>query len=110
LVIFLTYQSRRADWFYRFSGLCLDLLTLGSLASLEWRAPLLALHEGGGRGATLLGSFEVTVVAIVAWNLYAVRQAPELFPNFPFARAMVLVGDSLGHSWVGLLLARCKLR
>jgi hypothetical protein len=96
----------RTDWFYRFSGICLDLLTLGSLAALEWRTPLVALREGGGRGASLLGSFEATVVALLGWNLYAVRQAPELFPNFPFARATVLVGDSLGHSWVGLLLAR----
>ena len=82
----------RTDWFYRFSGICLDLLTLGSLAALEWRTPLVALREGGGRGASLLGSFEATVVALLGWNLYAVRQAPELFPNFPFARATVLVG------------------
>jgi hypothetical protein len=83
-----------------------------------------------------LGAFEVTVIAIIAWNLYAVRKlAPEVhfvfnlhfdidqsinlpksqkllklkikaFPNFPYARATVLVGDNLGHSWVGLLLAR----
>lgn len=34
---------------------------------------------GGGRGASLLGAFEVTVIAIIAWNLYAVRKlAPEV--------------------------------
>ena len=48
---------------------------------------------------------QVTVVFVTAWNLYAVRYlAPQMFPNFPHARAAVLVGDSLGHSWVRLLL------
>ena len=49
------------EWFYRLSGVALDLLTLASLAGLEWAEPLKALRSGGhksGRGADLLGSFE----------------------------------------------------
>jgi hypothetical protein len=57
--------------FYRVSGICLDLLVLGSVSSLEWAEPIRDLREGGGRGASLLGSFELTIIGILAWNLYA---------------------------------------
>ena len=50
---------KSAEWFFRVSGICLDLLTLTSVAGLEWAEPARALREGGGRGASLLGSFEV---------------------------------------------------
>jgi len=50
------------EWFYRVSSLALDLLTLGSLAGLEWKEPLQALvgrdGHASGRGADLVGSFE----------------------------------------------------
>jgi len=50
------------EWFYRVSSLALDLLTLGSLAGLEWKEPLKALvgrdGHASGRGADLVGSFE----------------------------------------------------
>ncbi|CAN0370193.1 unnamed protein product [Discosporangium mesarthrocarpum] len=86
-----------SEWFFRLSGLCLDLMATAAISSIS-TAPIPERY-----GAV----FVAVLMACVAWNVFAfVVLAPRMFPNFWFLRAVTLIGDAMGHSWVGLLLVR----
>jgi len=87
------------DWFMRLCGLMLDLLVISALAKAHPKPNSLeSTHY-------LLCSFFVVICLL--WNLFCfVFVAKYLFPNFWFERALTLTGDSMGHSYTGLLFAR----
>jgi len=77
----------------------LDLLVISALAKAHPKPNSLeSTHY-------LLCSFFVVICLL--WNLFCfIFVAKYLFPNFWFERAVTLTGDSMGHSYTGLLFAR----
>lgn len=89
------------DWFMRICGIMLDLLIVAALAS-----------AGYFPSAHVLPSYtpEIIVMIVVCaiWNVvFVFTMGPHMFPNFWFDRSVVLMGDSMGHAFMGLLFARC---
>lgn len=86
-----------SEWFFRLSGLCLDLMTTAAISSIGFAS----IPE------KFNAAFMLVLLSCVAWNaIVFVVLAPRMFPNFWLLRATALIGDALGHSWVGLLLLR----
>ncbi|CAM9266743.1 unnamed protein product, partial [Phaeothamnion confervicola] len=87
----------RSEWFFRVSGLSLDLLATAAISGITF----VSLEE------QYSVAFIATVLACLAWNaIFFSIAAQRMFPNFWFLRAVTCIGDALGHSWVGLLLVR----
>eukprot|EP00904_Undaria_pinnatifida_P004987 jgi/Undpi1/1618/HiC_scaffold_11.g05008.m1 len=86
-----------SEWFFRLSGLCLDLMTTAAISSIGFAS----IPE------KFNAAFMLVLLSCVAWNaIVFIVLAPRMFPNFWLLRATALIGDALGHSWVGLLLLR----
>ncbi|KAG5189650.1 hypothetical protein JKP88DRAFT_347634 [Tribonema minus] len=87
----------RSEWFFRLSGLCLDLMAVAAIGTIAPRA----LPPGTA------GPFAAVVAACCAWNVAAfLALAPRMFPNHWVSRGGALTADTLGHAWVGLLTVR----
>ena len=89
------------DWFMRVCGLMLDLLVVAALSS-----------AGYFPSANELPSYTPEIVVMIAvcaiWNVtFLFLLGRDMFPNFWFDRSVVLMGDSMGHAFIGLLFARC---
>ncbi|CAN0249544.1 unnamed protein product, partial [Scytosiphon promiscuus] len=93
-----------SEWFFRLSGLCLDLMTTAAISSIGFASIPDKFNA----------AFLLVLLSCVIWNVGVfVILAPRMFPNFWLLRATALIGDALGHSWVGLLLLRsmdCRLQ
>ncbi|CAM9932955.1 unnamed protein product [Pylaiella littoralis] len=86
-----------SEWFFRLSGLCLDLMTTAAISSIGFASIPDKFNA----------AFLLVLLSCVVWNVGVfVVLAPRMFPNFWLLRATALIGDALGHSWVGLLLLR----
>jgi len=87
------------DWFMHMCGLLLDLLVIAALSKA--RPQFDELHQ---THYFLCGVF---VIICVLWNAFCfLFLARSLFPNYWFERALTLAGDSMGHSYTGLLFVR----
>ncbi|CAM9963997.1 unnamed protein product, partial [Ectocarpus sp. 4 AP-2014] len=86
-----------SEWFFRLSGLCLDLMTTAAISSIGFASIPNKFNA----------AFLLVLFSCVLWNVGVfIVLAPRMFPNFWLLRATALIGDALGHSWVGLLLLR----
>eukprot|EP00903_Cladosiphon_okamuranus_P021043 g19335.t1 len=86
-----------SEWFFRLSGLCLDLMTTAAISSIGFASIPDRFNA----------AFLLVLLSCVLWNVGVfIVLAPRMFPNFWLLRATALIGDALGHSWVGLLLLR----
>lgn len=89
----------RREWFMRLCGLMLDMLVIAALSTANPKPK--ALKEAH------YDIVAVFVAACVGWNIFAFFfLARRLFPNFWYERGLTLSGNSLGHSFMGLLFAR----
>lgn len=87
------------DWFMHMCGLMLDLLVIASLSKSHPKPKVMEQTH------YLLCS--IFVVVCLLWNVFCfLYVARSLFPNYWFERALTLAGDSMGHSYTGLLFAR----
>eukprot|EP01032_Pedospumella_encystans_P008275 gene8275-9841_t len=87
------------DWFMHMCGLLLDLLVIAALSKARPQ-----FDESHQTHYFLCGVF---VMICVAWNAFCfLFVARSLFPNYWFERALTLAGDSMGHSYTGLLFVR----
>ncbi|CAM9766136.1 unnamed protein product, partial [Ectocarpus fasciculatus] len=86
-----------SEWFFRLSGLCLDLMTTAAISSIGFASIPDKFNA----------AFLLVLFSCIMWNVGVfIVLAPRMFPNFWLLRATALIGDALGHSWVGLLLLR----
>lgn len=89
------------DWFMRVCGLMLDLLVVGAIASAGYFP---SSHQLPSYTPEII----VMIIVCAIWNVaFLFLMGPRMFPNFWFDRSVVLLGDSMGHAFMGLLFARC---
>lgn len=94
-----TGMQFKREWFMRLCGLMLDLLVICALSTASPHTDTLqSTHY------MLCGLF---VVICASWNVFCFFYlAKDFFPNYWFIRAVTISGGVLGHSYMGLLLAR----
>jgi hypothetical protein len=91
------------EWFMRLCGIMLDLLVIGALTCST--SMYNESSESEHHAYSLLVASMVLLCGI--WNLYFMFYwGTFFFPNYWFDRGLVLLGDSMGHSFMGLLFAR----
>lgn len=91
------------EWFMRLCGIMLDLLVIGAMTCSS------SMYNEGGESEHHIYSLLVTSMVMLCgiWNVYFMFYwGPFFFPNYWFDRGLVLFGDSMGHSFMGLLFAR----
>lgn len=89
----------RREWFMRLCGLMLDLLIICALS--------VAYPDIGSLEGTHYMLCSLFVLVCILWNVFCFLYiAKELFPNYWFTRAITLSGMVVGHSYMGLLMAR----
>eukprot|EP00601_Ochromonadales_sp_CCMP2298_P030629 CAMPEP_0173332564 /NCGR_PEP_ID=MMETSP1144-20121109/4420_1 /TAXON_ID=483371 /ORGANISM="non described non described, Strain CCMP2298" /LENGTH=516 /DNA_ID=CAMNT_0014277457 /DNA_START=53 /DNA_END=1600 /DNA_ORIENTATION=- len=95
----LTRIKFSREWFMLLCGLMLDLLLIAALSKAYPKPKALEQTH------YLLCSMFVLICTL--WNIFCfVFVARSLFPNYWFERALTLAGDTMGHSYTGLLFAR----
>ena len=101
--VIMTFVRRRTpfrynpEWLFRLSGLTLDLMATAAVASIRFRS----IPD------ECWATFWAVVLGCLFWNCFAfVVLSPRMFPKYNKMQGMVCIGDSLGHSWVGLLFCR----
>jgi Na+/glutamate symporter len=101
-MVFILQRARvrfNRDWFMHMCGLMLDLLVIAALSKAHPKPR--ALQQ------THYLECGVFVILCLVWNVFCfVFVARRLFPNYWFERALTLAGDSMGHSYTGLLFVR----
>ncbi|CAM9441131.1 unnamed protein product, partial [Ectocarpus fasciculatus] len=89
------------DWFMRVCGIMLDLLVVAALSSAGYFPSTHALPS-------YTAEIIVMIIVCAIWNVaFLFLMGQHMFPNFWFDRSVVLMGDSMGHAFIGLLFARC---
>lgn len=93
----LTLLQFKAEWFFRLSGISLDIMTVAAVGSIDIKAA--PTNQGP--------AFAAVILACCAWNVFMFFVlGPRMFPNHWVLRGGVLLADAMGHSWIGLLTLR----